>query len=69
MSERTKGGRGGALDVKGFKSENGPWTVGTNDSGNEQTLRGGSGTSQHEGGKVAGGDLKPEAVKNGYPQK
>lgn len=62
-----KDARGGALEVKGFSTQNGQCTFSQADSGNESTLRGGSGTSQKESGKVAGGDFSPEGAKNGYP--
>ena len=65
--EKNKGGRINSLNVGGFKSQNGNWTVNTGDAGNEQTLRGGSGTSQSEAGSPVGGGLSPEGVKNGYP--
>lgn len=61
------GGRINALNVPGFKSYSGNWTVTTSDSSNEKAIRGGSGTDQHNAGKVAGGDFSPEAAKNGYP--
>lgn len=66
-SEKSKGGRIGSLDTPSFKSYSGNWNISTADSPKEQALRGGSGTSQKEAGKVAGGDLSPEGVKNGYP--
>jgi hypothetical protein len=55
-----KGGeaRGGAFDIKGIR---------TGDSPKEQTIRGGSGTSQEKQEKMPGGDFSPEGAKNGYP--
>jgi hypothetical protein len=66
-SEKSKGGRIGALDTPSFKSYSGNWNTSTADSPKENTLRGGSGTSQNEKGAVVGGDLSQEGVKNGYP--
>lgn len=66
-SEKSKGGRIGALNTPSFKSESGNWNVGTADSPKENTLRGGSGTEQNESGKVPGGDLSQEGMKAGYP--
>ena len=62
-----KDARGGALEVKGFSTQNGQCTFSQADKGDEQTLRGGSGTSQKESGKVVGGAFSPEGAANGYP--
>jgi hypothetical protein len=63
-----KDARGGALEVKGFSTQNGQCTFSQADSSNEQTIRGGSGTSQKETGKVAGGAFSPEGAASGYPK-
>lgn len=62
-----KDARGGALEVKGFSTQNGQCTFSQADNSNESTIRGGSGTSQSATGKVAGGDFSAEGAKNGYP--
>ena len=59
--------RGGALEVKGFPMQNGSVSFSTADSGKENTLRGGSGTSQETEGKLPGGDFSPATAASGYP--
>jgi hypothetical protein len=50
-----------------IKSVPGEFTFTQAEKSDEQTIRGGSGTSQKETGKTAGGDFNPTAAANGYP--
>ena len=56
-----------ALEVTGFDTQNGKCTVSEKDAGNEQAIRGGSGTSMINSGKIPGGDFSPSGAANGYP--
>lgn len=54
---KNKEARGGAFDVPDLKTG----------GGNEQTIRGGSGTSMSETEAAKGGDFSAEKAANGYP--